>query len=151
MESKVEKTYVFLTQHTVANISTVSKEGEPWGAAVYYAVNEELAFYFLTHSQSQKYINLKNQPKVALTVVDNNEQVTVQVRGKAYDIEQDTYELSEAFRKLAHIRPPGELKWIPPVITMGNKEIAVVKVIPDFLRVSKFDTKLSRASIEQII
>lgn len=153
MISKAEETYTFLSQHTVASLSTVSKEGEPWGANVYYTVSEKFIFYFMTHVESKKCYNLKANPKVALTVVANKEQATVQLTGNATELSDDSQELKEAFRQLAHVRSPGDLRWTPPVSKMRNGKIVVFRVVPTFLKFSKFNTNHlpPRPDIEHII
>ena len=142
----------FLSSQTVAVLSTATKAGQPWGAAIYYATNETLHFFFMTHKESKKYRDLKENPIAAITVSSNEEQTTVQAAGEVIELEATSEESSEAFRMLAAIRPPGELSWKPPVSKLDGGEIVVFKLIPSTLQFSQFGTKhQSQADVTQII
>ncbi len=153
MTTKSEEAYKFIASHPLATLSTASSQGEPWGANIYCVVDENFDFYFMTHAESKKYKNLVKNPKAALTLVDNEEQTTVQAVGKVVELADDSEEVREAFRKLARVRPPGELRWTPPVSKMTNGKIAVFHLKPTELRFSKFNTHHNppHPDVEQII
>ncbi len=141
METKYEEAYKFIESHPLATLSTASAQGEPWGANIYCVASEELNFYFMTHVESKKYQNLIKNPKAALTLVDNNEQTTIQAIGSVAELPDESEEVRVAFGKLARIRPPGELQWTPPVSKMTNGKIAVFRLKPTMLKFSRFDTR----------
>lgn len=41
---KHQKVHAFLKQHPMGILSTVSADGMPWGAAIYYILDEALIF-----------------------------------------------------------------------------------------------------------
>ncbi len=102
-------------------LSTVSPDGTPWGAAVYYVADEDFTFYFVTRAQTAKYQNLDKTPLAALTVADAEEQVTVQASGKVTEVPVEDY-MEIVFGRLAKVRPKGDLHWSPPMdkLRAGN-------------------------------
>lgn len=133
-----QKAQAFLEEHKVAVLSTVSEKGEAWGAAVYYAVDKDLTFYFFTHVGSKKYRNLQAHPQAALTVADDYQQTTVQASGKITELPMGE-EMNMAYRLLVQIHPPGQFSWVPPVSKIHDQgSIAVLKFIPDDMQFSQF-------------
>lgn len=148
MDPKYKEAYEFLTNHKFAVLSTASKGAEPWGATVYYVVDEQLNFFFLTHVQSKKYQDIQEQPNAAITVADDNEQVTVQASGTVTQVPLGQ-EHDHAFRMLALVHPPGQFDWVPPVTKMDTGEMLLLKLVPDYLRFSNFMT--DKSAIKEII
>ncbi len=140
MNLEYPEAYSFLTTHPVAILSTSTHDSRPWGAAVYYAIDESFNFFFMTHVESRKCQNLSENPYAAITVASNDEQTTAQVSGLAVKLLGDDNEANEAFRKLAAIRPPGAQTWSPPVSKMDTGKIMVFKLKPDTLQFSQFNT-----------
>ena len=58
----------FLRHHTTMSLATVSPEGLPQSAAVFYAADERLNLYFLSSPNSRHCCNLKKNPHAAITV-----------------------------------------------------------------------------------
>ena len=134
----------FLEQHKLGVLSTVSDKGEVWGAAIYYAVDEQLNFYFFTHIETRKYHNLKEHPQVALTVVDDYAQATVQATGQVTELPMGE-EMNEAYRKLALVHPPGQFSWVPPVSKIHDQgATTVLKLTPETLQLSHFKPETNR-------
>lgn len=135
-----QKAQAFLEEHKVAVLSTASEKGEAWGAAIYYVVDENLAFYFFTHVGSKKYRNLQEHPQAALTIVDDYQQTTVQASGKIAEVPMGE-ELDRAYRQLAQVHPPGQFSWVPPVSKIHDQgSTAVLKFTPDEVQYSQFKT-----------
>lgn len=141
----------FLKAHKLGVLSTVSADGKPWGAAIYFAVDEGFIFYFLTHTSSQKYKNIVENHHVSLTVADDFTQTTVQVAGVVGELESGE-ERERAFQLLSTIHPPGQFAWVPPVAKMHEGSIGVMKLTPSKMRFSNFkpETHLE-TSISNII
>lgn len=143
MDTKQHESHKFLQNHTLAVLSTVSEEGAPWGAAIYYIVGEhDLAVYFLTHASTRKYRNLADNSRAAITVVDNYGQATVQMEGIIHEIEFGE-EHDEAFRRIAEVHPPGQFAWVPPVSKMHDGSTVLLKLVPEKVRFSQFNTSES--------
>lgn len=148
--SKNAKAYDFLHNRKLAVLSTTGQGGRPWGAAVYYVVDEKLHIYFLTHTGSQKYENLKSQGYAAITIADDVTQTTVQAAGKVAVVEIGA-EHDKAYRKLALVNPPGQFKWVPPVSKLHNGESILCRLTPDHLQLSIFDPEYEEPDVQKII
>lgn len=149
MNQEYKEAYDFLLDHKFAVLSTASKLAEPWGSTIYYAVDEKLNFFFLTHARSTKYHNLQEQPRAGITVADDNEQTTVQARGVVTEVPLGP-EHDHAFRMLARIHPPGQFEWVPPITKMDAGEIVLMRLVPETLRFSDFSSK-DGARITEVI
>jgi nitroimidazol reductase NimA-like FMN-containing flavoprotein (pyridoxamine 5'-phosphate oxidase superfamily) len=148
---KHSETYAFLDSHTLGVLSTTTRQAAPFGAAIYYVVDQALNFFFLTHVTSQKYKNIHENQKAAFTVVDNYAQTTVQANGVVSEVAAGD-EHDEAYRKLALVHPPGQFAWIPPVSKIHEGEIRLLKLTPQSLRFSNFSPeKASDPQIKEII
>jgi general stress protein 26 len=73
----------FLKKCPIASLSTCSKKGEPESSAVYYHVDEEMNFYFMTKEFTRKSQNLIENPQVALLFYSQEDLKTLQLEGKA--------------------------------------------------------------------
>lgn len=134
-----QEAYTFLTNHKVAVLSTANKQGEPWGAAIYFIVNEALDFFFLTHAESKKYQNLKENQQASIVIASDDEQATVQALGRTIELSEESDEFTMAFRMLATLHPPNTLRWTPPVSKLDDGRMAVMKMTPSSLQFSTFN------------
>jgi general stress protein 26 len=84
--------YNFIKQHTIGVISTSTKEHRPEAALIGIAVSEELEIIFDTVKSSRKYVNILQNPFVALVIGWDNE-TTIQYEGKATELsgKEDDY------------------------------------------------------------
>lgn len=58
----------FLRRHTTMSLATVSPEGLPQSASVFYAADDGLNLYFLSSPNSRHCVNLKQNPQAAATI-----------------------------------------------------------------------------------
>lgn len=79
--------------------------------------------------------------RASLTVVDDEAQTTVQAVGDITELDDTSVEHSEAFGKLALVRPPGEVSWTPPVSKMSNGETVVLRLRPSSVQFTDFDSR----------
>ncbi len=77
--------YNFIKHHTLAVISTLSKDNKPEAALVGFAVSEHLEIVFDTVKTSRKYPNLLQNPFVAVVIGWDNE-ITAQYEGVAEEL-----------------------------------------------------------------
>ena len=143
----------FLKDHHVGVLSTATKDGQPWGSAIVFALDEDLKFYFVTRAETLKYQNIKANPTVALTVADPKDQVTVQIQGKVSRVEAKDY-IDVVFKKLAHVKPHDDASWVPPVIKVHKGDYMVLCITPTHVQYADFKQKKNDAFddyIEQIL
>jgi general stress protein 26 len=127
------KFLTFLKSKPVAVISTVSETQQPESATIYYAVDDDLTFYFTTKSFTRKYKNLEHNQEVSLVVGAENIPVTAQIQGRAERIQDDIEidkrltQLREVFTKNNFVGPLFEL--------VGEKnELFLFKITPTWIR-----------------
>lgn len=150
MNTTQEKTYDFLKHHKFAVLSTATEDAKPWGAAIYYVVDEKLNFYFLTHTGTKKYGNIHEQPYVAITVADDDQQTTVQAAGKISEVGIGQ-EHDDAFRLLVEVHPPGQYLWVPPVSKLHNGDSVLLKITPEQVQLSVFHPTQNKPEIHKVI
>ncbi len=142
-----------MKDHHMAILSTISEEGEPWGSAIIFAIDEDLNFFFMTRADTLKYKNIEANPKVALTVADEEKQITVQARGKISRVEARDY-MDVVFKKLADVKPRGDSQWVPPVMKVHKGDYMILRFTPSKLQYADFKqlkTDVHSEYIEHII
>lgn len=150
---KHTKVHDFLRHHPMGVLSTVTADGEPWGAAIYYVADENFNFYFVTRVGTSKYHNLDKTPLAALTVADAASQTTVQAMGTVSKVPVKDY-ADIVFDKLAKLRPKDDLHWSPPLSKLHEGNYMPLRLTPSKLNYAdykhiKHDTHADY--IEQII
>ena len=92
----VEKLRKFLRGISVMSLATVDDEGEPHAINAYFAADEDLNLFFVSHPQSAHSLHVRARPQVAVTVfapVKMWQQVRgVQIHGECLRIEQDEWD-----------------------------------------------------------
>jgi general stress protein 26 len=132
-----QKVHTFLRHHPMGILSTVSEDGKPWGAAIYYVVDEDFNFYFVTRAGTHKYQNLESHPFVALTVADSGSQTTVQLSGKVEKLPVKDY-MDIVFDKLTKIKPADDHSWTPPLAKIHEGNYMPLKLTPDHLQYANY-------------
>jgi len=127
------KFLTFLKNKQVAVISTVSETNQPESATIFYAVDDDLTFYFTTKSFTRKYKNLEHNHEVSLVIGTENVPVTVQIQGRAEQI-QDDIEASQRLTQLRDVFTKNE--FVGPLFEMvGEKnELILYKITPTWIR-----------------
>jgi len=151
--TKHADTHEFLNTHNLAVLSTVAKNGHPWGSAIYVVADEDFNFYFVTRAETYKYQNIEAQPIVALTIADEDTQTTVQVVGEVSQVPANEM-LDIAFNKLAKIKHKGDDSWIPPIYKVHKGDYMVLKLTPSSMQYadySKVTKDLHQEFIQKII
>ncbi len=124
------------------------------GAAIYFLVDEDFTFYFVTRSETYKYKNLEKNPTVALTVADPDTQTTVQLAGKVTPLPYDEY-LDVMFKKFPKLKPKGNFNWQFPIDKLHDAgEYVPLVLMPTNLQYANYQHATSDShadSIEQII
>lgn len=126
------KVHEFLRQHPMGVLSTVSSEGQPWGAAIYYVADDEFNFYFVTKAGTIKYHNLAGNPAAALTVADSDTQTTVQASGRVSKLPTEEY-MNVVYGDLAKVSPLA-----PPIEKLDRGDYMPLKLTPSRLHYADY-------------
>ncbi len=134
-EKLKEEVFKFLDEQVTAAVSTVSPEGEPQIAVMYYYTDKDLNFYFLTSRNSQKLKNLALNKNIAIVVGFGPATITIQAGGVA-ETDQDFKE--EFVNKiLEKINFHNLDQW--PVLQLEKEGLVLLKVKPKWLVMLNFD------------
>lgn len=87
MNSNDQDILAYIKHNPVAIIGTVNGRGIPHGAAVYVCANSAERLYFLTKTETVKYQNLLAHPHVSVTIVNSEDNSTLQSEGTAETVE----------------------------------------------------------------
>jgi general stress protein 26 len=150
---RYQKVHAFLRHHPMGVLSTVSAEGKPWGAAIYYVSDEDFNFYFVTRVETFKYQNLDKNPFAALTIADLDSQTTVQASGPITKIPAEDY-IDIVFTKLAKVRPKDDPQWVPPLSKIQAGNYMPLRLTPSKLQYANYKDQKSDIHadyIEEII
>lgn len=137
ISEKYAKIASYINDNPIAVLSTIGKDGAPRGAAIYvYADQEKHRVYFLTKSQTQKYIDIQSNESVSLTIVNPRENSTVQATGKAFTV-HDSQALDAVTKQMVRANPLAS-EWIPPVSKLEAGHYVVVEVKLTHARLAEF-------------
>jgi len=148
-----EKVHAFLKHHPMGVLSTVSPEGEPWGAAIYYVADKDFNVYFVTRAKTAKFANLVANPLAALTIADQATQTTVQLVGKVAPLPPARY-VEIVFNELAKAYPKDDVNWIKPIDQLHAGNYMPMYIVPTKLQYADYGKKKTdfhKDSIEHII
>jgi general stress protein 26 len=122
----------------VGVVSTISNEGKPEAAVVYFSIDENLDIYFTTRSLSRKYKNIAANPFVAFVVYSEMPAQTIQLEGTATAI-TDPAKQASLFSEVAALA--NEDTDQPPIDQIQNSEIMFIKVTTTWARLGNFEIK----------
>lgn len=127
----------FVKNESVAVISTVSAQNQPMSATIYFSVDIDLNFYFMTKSFTRKYKNIENNNQVSLVVGTENVPVTAQIQGSAVKL-VDEGEIKVRLAELKKVIDKN--KFIGPLFEIvanenaDHNEIILFKIKPSWIR-----------------
>ncbi len=154
MKATKKDVLAFLKKTKCAAISTVTKSGKPEVSEVYFGVDDKFNIYVPTGSLSRKYKNLKNSKNVAFVVGNPDKQITIQIEGKASEMER-VKKNSKALKALMAVLTPTIWEtmahlWdpIPPVLKMRDGDLVILKIEPTWIRWADFSLPVEKAKGE---
>jgi len=148
-----DKVFAFLKHHPTGVLSTVSEDGTPWGSAIYFVVDDDFNFYFVTRVETTKYQNMSKNRLAALTIADGESQTTVQLTGRISKVPVKDY-MDVIFDKLAAVRHKDNPNWSPPIdkVHAGNyMPLCLTPTKMQFANYSQLKSDVHANYIEKII
>ncbi|MEK7516191.1 MAG: pyridoxamine 5'-phosphate oxidase family protein [Patescibacteria group bacterium] len=119
----------FLKNQSVMALATSSLQGEPQASSVYYTVDDDFNFYFLTGKDTRKEINLKHNPRVAFLIGTGPSVITIQGGGTATLLPR--FEQFELFTHFSNALQSKDVNW--PLTTLPHKDFAGFRIKPEWL------------------
>lgn len=132
-----QRMYDFLKDTPVAVLSTVDPEGNPHGSVIYYTIDKEFKFSFITKIETKKYDNLIHNNHVMLTVFEPLTQTTVQLTGKATEIE-DGFQINAIAVSTLGASMKTSDSGIPPLSKLEAGEVVGFEVSPVAVRMAVY-------------
>lgn len=129
--------YDFLRVHPIGILSTVSPEGKPHGAAIYFSVDEGFDVTFTTKRGTQKHNNLENKNQAMITVYEAATQTTVQLIGEA-EVIHDTSDAQEAFKNMVKASVRTSEAGIPPIAKLNAGDYVAYRLKLQQIRMAVF-------------
>jgi general stress protein 26 len=120
----------FLRSTFIMSIA-VSENDKPTSSILLYYVDDELNFYFATHTDSYKTKKLLHNPVLSLSVWKPNEML-IQADGTTEVVTEPTEKL-HIVDMLAESAGKGEDFW-PPLFRIGGEDYIVFKIKPTWIR-----------------
>lgn len=130
MDLSNEFLYDFISQNKHAVVSTVAQNGKPESALVGIAATPELVLIFDTVTSSRKYVNLMQNPNIALVIGWDHER-TIQYEGTIF--QPDTAQLTQLQEVYFSVFPDGRER------LKSWKDIAYFCIQPKWIRYSDFN------------
>jgi nitroimidazol reductase NimA-like FMN-containing flavoprotein (pyridoxamine 5'-phosphate oxidase superfamily) len=121
----------WLTDHSVATISTISAENKPQTAVVYTYVDTNYHCYFVTKETTRKYENLTKNKVISIAWYDKQMLTICELTGEAYVV-QAGEGVAVAITHLQEVMMEQKTEyWTPPVGQIEGAQYAVFRVVPD--------------------
>jgi general stress protein 26 len=127
----------FLKNHKVGVLATVSPDGDPYAAAIYYTVDSALNISFLTKTGTKKADNLEHKNLAMLVVYEAASQTTVQVAGSVSKITNDD-EINEVFRQIVHASLDTGNTDLAPIFKLDEGNYVTYRLTPTQIRMASF-------------
>lgn len=120
---------VFLRKHIAAVLATSSPSGEPQAATLYYDVDDEFNFYFITSKNSQKAINLSANKRASFVVGFGPTVSTIQGFGDVEIVENADIDVFKNIIEKIRLYEFDQL----PLAQINKGEFLTVKIKPRWL------------------
>lgn len=138
-----------IRNHPLASLATVSPEGYPRSAFVYIAVDDDLSLYFMTRVGTKKYEHIMNNPRVAISIADEDGYKTIQAEGVAHEEtsgEKQAWIIDQIFKNAA-----AHPTWQLPISQMERSGYVCIRIESTWMRLGRFHKERGEHIFEQII
>ena len=126
----------FLHDHTRAVIATVDEKGSPYTSVIFYKVQKDGRIRFLTKDMTAKFVNIKNNPKISMTILEPQQSKALSLEGDATIIDDTKLsdESAQEILKLAY----SELNDMAPIAKIMQGTFVVIEIEPTRFRYVDF-------------
>lgn len=133
----------FVKSQMRAVIATVDANGQPSTSVVFYVLDKNNELHFITKSQTTKFENLQNNNKAAITIVDANKPIAVNMIGTAIEVKDPKIRdeiMQEVFR-LSY----NTLHDYAPIIKLHKGSFTVMNFKPKQAKMTDFTKPMGEA------
>lgn len=131
----VKELLTFLRSNDVAVLATIKSGNIAHATTIYFYAEDDLTFYFLTRNETMKFNNIKANNSVALVVSDPVTLQTVQVEGKATEVDY-TRQYAGTMKKFTDALVKNGQEWdkIPINHMASAGYYSFVRITPGWIR-----------------
>jgi uncharacterized protein YhbP (UPF0306 family) len=129
----------FLRKNKYCTVATVTPEGFPDAAFVYYIVRDNFELIFITQKNTDKYKNLQVSDNVTVTVVDPASRMVAKIKGHASlaagpetaiaAVKDFVEKMNE--KEIYHFK-------VLPLLERHNGPLALVRISPASIRMTEY-------------
>jgi len=133
----------FVKSQSRAVIATSDLSNQPSTSVIFYVLDKNDELHFITKSQTKKSENLKDNNKAALTIVDTDKPIAVNLLGVVVEITDQMVRdsiMQEVF-KLSY----SELHDYAPIIKLHKGSFSVMKFIPKQAKMTDYTQPMGKA------
>lgn len=127
----------FLKHHPIGTLSTVTPDGDPHGAVIYYSIDDDFIVRFTTKRKTRKFDNLTFRNRGMLVVYEAPSQTTVQVIGVTEEI-TDNAEAQAEFRNMLESSMETSQAGLPPISKLYAGSYVAMRLKPVQIRMAIF-------------
>jgi general stress protein 26 len=127
----------FLTKNHLGVLATASLSGKPHAVAVYYVIDSDLNFFFITKENTEKHKNLQQNPNASLAVYDAKTQTTLQVDGQV-TLDEDPQSFMNVFTQILRISMDMSEGAVPPISKLKAGEHHLYRLSPKNMRLAEY-------------
>lgn len=142
IQASERKTHDFLKNHRVGVLATADPNGDPYAAAIYYALGDNFTIMFLTKTGTKKADNLEHNNHAMLVVYDAETQTTVQVMGSVAKI-TDADATNKVVSQIVYASVEASHTDIPPIFKLDEGDYVAYQLTPTQVRMAVFSQEKS--------
>lgn len=134
----------FLSCHELGVLSTLDRNGDISGAAVYYVFNSELqTLNIVTKNHTKKFKNIIANHSVAFTIYDESTLQTAQLQLYA-ELEPDAVIRQQVYNHITRQHQKGSKKFSAPVTALKEGSFTVIRLTPKAIDFNDFQKGSSK-------
>lgn len=127
----------FLEEHPVATLATADENAIPQASTIYFVLDDDFNFYFITKEETQKFKNLIANKHAALAIHEVASQRTVQVTGTAVLV-KEVDKFLDIFDKIVAISAGETNSDRPPVSKLFAGDYVLFRLTPSSVRLAEY-------------
>ena len=134
---KNQRIYEFIKSQPVGILATVGLEGKPHAAVIYYSVDDNFNFTFVTKRDTTKCKNLDINPNAMLVVYEARTQTTVQVVARA-EVMTDRKSFDDAYHEMRMAAMITSEAGVPPLAKLESGGFVAYRLKPSLVNMAVF-------------
>lgn len=137
----------FIKEHFTAILATVDDAGQPYSSTIFYVLGKNNGLYFVTKSQTAKYKNLQEHNKAAITVLQPDKPIAVNLTGTVAEITED--DGAEDIRQEIFKMSYKKLGDYAPIIKLNKGSFGVFCFTPNYAKLTDYTKPIGQTTNQE--